>query len=197
MIGAELELPRPSEMVERLGAASKDQREPEAEAIARARGVHPAQLVRQLKGDLDNIVLMALRREPQLRYSSAEQFLADIDRHLDHQPVLAAPPSSLYRLRKFARRHRAACVLIAALIFGLIGSITGGVVAVRSRDAARAAEEVARSQAERLRRETYAQQIALALYDLRDNNVSSVKQRLHQVTQDLRDWEWHFLLSTD
>jgi WD40 repeat protein/serine/threonine protein kinase len=195
IVTTDREPPRPSEMVQRHGPGGPDKNGHDPEAIAAARGVHPAQLVRQLRGDLDNIVLMALRREPQRRYSSAEQFLADIDRHLDHQPVLAAPPSSLYRLAKFARRNRAACALIAALVFGLIGSVTGGLIALRSRDAARAAEEVARHQAERLRRETYAQQIALAIYDLRDNYVSSVKQRLNQVTPDLRDWEWRFLYS--
>lgn len=195
LVTSDRDLPRPSEMVGKHDAGTPDKAGPDPEAIARARGATPAQLIRQLKGDLDNIVLMALRKEPQRRYSSVEQFMADIDRHLDHQPVLAAPPSSLYRLGKFARRNRAACALIAALVFGLIGSMTGGVVALRSRDAARAAEEVARHQAERLRRETSAQQIALAVYDLRGNDAGSAKQRLNQVAHDLRDWEWHFLFS--
>lgn len=195
IVSSDRELPRPSVMAGCPAANLGDEADTNAEAIARLRDTQPAQLCRHLKGDLDNIVLMALRKEPQMRYGSVEQFLADIDRHLTYQPVLAAPPSSLYRLHKFARRNRVACVLIAAMVFGLIGSVAGFVTAMQSRNAARAAAEAARNQAERSRRESCAKQLTLAVFNLRDNDVSSVKQRLHEVTPDLRGWEWHFLLA--
>src|SRR5262249_13761144 len=56
--------------------------------------VVPDRLRRRLAGDLDNIVLMALRKEPQRRYASAEQFSEDISRHLGHLPVIARPDTA-------------------------------------------------------------------------------------------------------
>jgi len=71
----------------------------------------PAKLSRRLRGDLDLIVLKALRKEPQRRYVSVEQMAEDIRRHLQALPIAAAPDSIAYRARKFVRRHRAAlCV---------------------------------------------------------------------------------------
>jgi serine/threonine protein kinase len=80
---------------------------------------------RRLRGDLDNIVLKALRKEPQRRYSSAEQLAEDIRRHLQGLPVTATPDFPLYRISKFVRRHRvgvAATALVAV-------AVTGGVAA--------------------------------------------------------------------
>ncbi len=82
----------------------------------------PAKLQRRLLGDIDNILLKALRKEPQRRYASVEQFADDIHRHLKGLPVLAAKDSWNYRARKFIQRHRvgvlAAGVALIALIVG-------------------------------------------------------------------------------
>jgi serine/threonine protein kinase len=78
-----------------------------------------------LAGDLDNIVLKALRKEPQRRYSSVEQFSEDIRRYLTGLPVLAHEDSLDYRARKFVRRHRLG---VAATIL-LVLSLAGGLVA--------------------------------------------------------------------
>ena len=72
------------------------------------RNAKPERLVRQLAGDLDNILLLALRKEPQRRYASVEQFASDIRRHLDQVPVLARPDTLRYRASKFVRRNTAA-----------------------------------------------------------------------------------------
>src|SRR2546425_12355183 len=78
---------------------------------------------RHLRGDLDNIVLMALRKEPQRRYASVEQFSEDIRRHLEGLPVIARTPTLRYRSSKFIRRHRvgvaAATAVTAALVLGI------------------------------------------------------------------------------
>jgi serine/threonine protein kinase/tetratricopeptide (TPR) repeat protein len=74
-------------------------------------------LRRRLRGDLDTIVLMALRKEPARRYPSVEQLAEDVQRHLDGLPVRARPDSSGYRAAKFLRRNRAA--VIAAAVAGL------------------------------------------------------------------------------
>ena len=86
----------------------------------------PAKLRRRLLGDIDNILLKALRKEPQRRYVSVEQFAEDIYRHLEGLPVVAAKDSWSYRARKFVQRHRvavlAAGVALIALVVG-VGAI--------------------------------------------------------------------------
>ena len=74
-----------------------------------------------LRGDLDTIVLMALRKEPGRRYSSVEQFEEDIDRHLNQHPVRARADSFLYRAKKFARRNMVAIAVAAAFLLMILG----------------------------------------------------------------------------
>src|SRR5436305_39544 len=74
----------------------------------------PLKLRRRLTGDLDNIVLMALRKEPTRRYPSVEQFAEDIRRHLEALPVTAPTGSWSYRARKFVARNRAGVTAAAA-----------------------------------------------------------------------------------
>lgn len=76
------------------------------EAISRSRSTSLSRLRRRLAGDLDNIVLMALRKEPERRYPSARAMVDDIARYLEHLPVQACPDSLSYRLGKFVRRNR-------------------------------------------------------------------------------------------
>jgi tetratricopeptide (TPR) repeat protein len=83
-------------------------------------------LRRQLFGDLDNIILMALRKEPARRYASVGQFSEDIRRHLDALPVVARKDTYLYRTTKFVRRNRlgvaAACVVLLSLLGGIVAT---------------------------------------------------------------------------
>ncbi len=77
-----------------------------------------------LKGDLDNIILKALRKEPARRYASVEQFAGDISRHLEGLPVIARSDTFSYRFEKFVSRNRVS-VLAGILIFlTLIGGIS-------------------------------------------------------------------------
>lgn len=85
-------------------AVSTDATE-EATNIAEARGGSAKRLRRLLRGDLDNIVLMAMRKEPERRYASAQQMASDIQRYLDGMPVIAHRDTLSYRTAKFARRH--------------------------------------------------------------------------------------------
>jgi serine/threonine protein kinase/tetratricopeptide (TPR) repeat protein len=95
----------------------------------------PHNFRKRLRGDLDNIVLMALRKEPQRRYASVEQFAGDIRRHLEHLPVSARKDTIRYRTSKFAARHRAgvvAAILVAvALLAGLAITIREARIAQR------------------------------------------------------------------
>lgn len=91
--------------------------------VSALRATHPKRLKRQLAGDLDNISLKALKKEPERRYASAEQFLEDIKRYLAGLPVQARPDTFGYRAQKFMHRHKgslAAALAVVALIASLV-----------------------------------------------------------------------------
>ncbi|HXU33110.1 MAG TPA: serine/threonine-protein kinase [Thermoanaerobaculia bacterium] len=96
---------------------------PSLAEIAAARRLRPQALVHRLSGDLDNIVLMALRKQPRRRYGSASQLSLDLERHLGNLPVTARSDTLRYRTRKFARRHRAAVAATAAVILVAAGFV--------------------------------------------------------------------------
>lgn len=89
------------------------------------------QLRRQLSGDLDNIVLTALRKEPQRRYASAAEFAEDLRRHMEGLPVLAHEDRWTYRAGKFIRRNRLAVGAAALVAASLIGGIVSTTIQVR------------------------------------------------------------------
>ena len=107
---------KPSEVVTRRVAAE----EPETVAL-NSRVTAMRKLSRGLAGDLDNIILMALRKDPQRRYASARQFSDDIDRYLRGFPVLARRETLGYTLEKFIHRHRAMVSAAAALLLTVLG----------------------------------------------------------------------------
>ncbi len=94
------------------------------EELSRKRSTEPDRLERRLKGDLDNILLKAMRKEPQRRYASVEQFSEDLHRHLANLPVSAHEDSFRYRTEKFVRRNiitvTAGAIAVLSLLAGLI-----------------------------------------------------------------------------
>jgi non-specific serine/threonine protein kinase/serine/threonine-protein kinase len=121
------------------------------EAIAEQRSISANELLRVLRSDLAWIVGKAIDRDRERRYGSAGELAIDLRRWLDDQPVLAGPPSGVYKLKKAIRRHRAAAAAIAgiaaALILGLAGTIWMAAVAARERDTARREAAVAKATA--------------------------------------------------
>ncbi len=103
--------------------------------------------VRELRGDLDWIAMKAIEKDRERRYSTPSELAADIARHLKSEPVLAGPPTAIYRLRKFARRNvvamTTALLLSVSLAFGLAGTLWQAQQARLERDKANAAERVA------------------------------------------------------
>jgi len=95
------------------------------ELVSQTREGRPEELRRRLHGDLDTIVLMALRKEPQQRYASVEQFSEDIRRHLESLPVTARPATFGYRSSKFVQRHK---IEVAAAVLGVL-TLIGGIAA--------------------------------------------------------------------
>jgi serine/threonine protein kinase len=112
------------------------------EDVSTSREGSPARLRRRLEGDLDNIVLKALRKEPQRRYASVEQFAEDIRRHLDGLPVSAVKDSFRYRTGKFVRRNRlgiaAASLVALSLAAGIGATVRQAHIAQRQAEIARA-----------------------------------------------------------
>jgi serine/threonine protein kinase len=128
------------ETIERVGDA-KSPPTITPESISRARDTQPDKLRHLLSGDLDNIVLMALRKEQERRYESAEQLSADIQRYLYGLPIIAHKDTFAYRASKFVRRNRigvaAASLVFLAIFAGLTISVWQARVAARERNQAR------------------------------------------------------------
>jgi len=134
----------PSHRVKTLGAA--------ATPMAELRKTDISSLRRQLKGELDWIVMRALARDRDHRYATPLELASDIQRYMQNLPVIAGPPGAGYRLRTFFRRHRlgvaVATALSAALCLGLVGTTWMAVVASRQKMAAEEARDQAQKDAE-------------------------------------------------
>jgi serine/threonine protein kinase/tetratricopeptide (TPR) repeat protein len=94
----------------------------ELPSIAACRRTEPDRLTKLVRGDLDWIVMKALEKDPTRRYATADALAQDVQRHLDGDPVEAGPPSATYRLKKFARRNRAALATATAFILLLVAA---------------------------------------------------------------------------
>ena len=136
------EPPTPSTRLTSLGDGSR--------ITAERRRTELPLLARQLRGDLDWITMKALEKARTRRYGSAAELAADIARYLTHEPVLASPPSNLYRLGKFVFRHKVAAGFAATVLIGLTGyALMMGVQAgriARERDRANQQAEQARQE---------------------------------------------------
>jgi hypothetical protein len=93
--------------------------------LAANRGTEPAKLTKLVRGELDWIVMKALEKDRNRRYETANGLTLDIARYLNDQPVLAAPPSAGYRLRKLVRRNRFAVLAAAGIILALVAGVIG------------------------------------------------------------------------
>lgn len=113
------------------------------ESVSAARATEPQTLRRKLSGDLDNIVLMAMRKEAQRRYVSVERFSEDLRRHLEGRPVMAHKDTFGYRSAKFIRRNKVAVAAVALVTLILIAGIiaTEWQAKIAAHQAKRAAEQ--------------------------------------------------------
>jgi serine/threonine protein kinase/tetratricopeptide (TPR) repeat protein len=153
------------------------------EDIARHRHTDPLSLSRFLRGDLDWIVMKCLEKDRTRRYDTANGLALDIRRHLDGEPVIAAPPSTAYKFRKFVHRHKvgvyAGSGIVAALLFGIIGTTLGmlrAVSAERHESEQRERAEVAAFAAEEAQKETASQRDrALAAEHLADQRAKEAE----------------------
>jgi serine/threonine protein kinase len=96
-----------------------------ATAIARHRSTEPRRLANRLRGELDQIVLKCLQRDRAKRYQTARELVDDLERHRRGEPVRARPPSTVYRLRKYVRRHRVAVSAFGSAAVVAIVAVVG------------------------------------------------------------------------
>ncbi len=145
-----------------------------------------------LKGDLDNIVLKALKKEPDRRYESVEQFSEDIRRYLDELPVSARPDTFSYRASKFVKRNRVAVVTASLVFVALIAGIVGTTYQAR---AARRERERAEKRFEQVRK--LANNVVFKYHDAiadlpgatatREMLVKDALEYLDNLSQDAQD----------
>jgi serine/threonine protein kinase len=134
----EAEPPKPSTKLSNSGALP---------TIAAHRQMEPQRLTALVRGELDWIVMKALEKDRGRRYETANGFALDVQRYLAGEPVLAAPASAMYRLRKFVRRNRgpvaAAALVLLALLAGIAGTTWGLLRAEHQRELAETAKQEA------------------------------------------------------
>jgi len=160
--------PPPSEMAAKTAADTPDM----ATDIAAARSTTPSRLERDLRGDLDCIILMAMRKDAGRRYASAEQLAADLDRHSTGNPVSASRDTWLYRTRKFVGRHTLG---VAAAALGILLLTAFSVVTLVQ------AQRIARERDIAATQRARAEQVSSFLVELFELSDPS-KSRGNQVT---------------
>ncbi len=190
----------------------------ELTTTAQRRSTDGPKLLHQLKGDLDWIVMKCLEKDRARRYETANGLVADLKRHLNNEPVVARPPTVVYRLHKTFRRNKlafsAGTAVAAALVIGIVVSGWQAFEAGRARNAeqqqrlaAQAAQNRAESaqQAEKqerlradgekteARRYLYVAQMNLAQQAWEQNNLGRLRQLLEE-TQEFpnRGFEWYY-----
>ena len=112
----EREPQRPSAMVTTMQGSARTQ-------VAHSRHVEPMKLITLLHGDLDWIVIRALEKDRSRRYETANGLAMDVQRFLDNEPVVARPPSRIYRLQKLVRRNKTTFIAAAMVALALIGGL--------------------------------------------------------------------------
>ena len=112
----ETEPPLPSTLLTTLANA-------ELKSLAAQRHAAPLKLISALRGDLDWIVMKALEKDRRRRYETANGLAMDVQRYLNNEPVLARPPSRVYRLQKLLRRNKAAFAAIGAVALALVAGL--------------------------------------------------------------------------
>ena len=183
--------------------------------VALSRGAEPSKLGKMLKSDLDWIAMKCLEKDRSRRYETANGLAADLLRYLNHEVVVARPPSPAYRFARLARRYRGAFIAIGSV---LMVSMVGGAIsfslylreaaalkrvraveAEQSRLLKRTEEEslAARSARDIASRNLYAADVQLAYQAIQEGNLGRARTLLKRFIpaeggKDERGFEWHY-----
>ena len=169
----------------------------DAQKIAENRNTEIYTLTKSLQRELEWIPLKAMRKERLERYRSVAELADDIENYLDGRPLIAVPPTKVYRLRKFILRNKTFVTAAASLIIVLLAGIIISTVFAIKADMARKAEQEQRKLAENALNESeknlYISRINLACQYYLDDNVVPVRKLLKTCPINLRGWEWYYL----
>jgi WD40 repeat protein/serine/threonine protein kinase len=172
----EEEPPRPSTRLTTLAQEA-------ASTVSAQRGGDAERLSVLVRGEVDWIVMKCLEKDRNRRYESANALAADIERYLNDEPVQACPPSTNYRVRKFARRHKtmlaATGILAGILLLAGIGLSISTMLVWRANNEARNL--------------TYFQRVALAEREWAAKNFIRANELLELCPAELRGWEWNYV----
>jgi WD40 repeat protein/serine/threonine protein kinase len=186
----EEEPPRPSTRLSESGEALA--------SISAQRRTEPTRLTKLVRGELDWIVMKCLEKDRSRRYETASGLAMDVQRYLNDETVQACPPSNWYRFRKFARRNTRALATVSVaavlLVLAVAGLAASTFLIAREQTATEDALHNERRAKDELRRDSYFHRIALAHRELSVNNLKRALQLLDECPDDLRDWEWRYLM---
>ncbi|MCR9245886.1 MAG: protein kinase [bacterium] len=154
-----------------------------AQRIATADPQRLGSVAPHCRGDLEIIAAKCLEKDRDRRYEDALELARDLRRFLDHEPIVARPPTATYQLRKFARRHSG---LVAGAAVALMALVVGSAVAVQQAWIATRGEIVSRWQ-------TYRASIAAASAALANHDVALARESLESAPPEHHNWEWHHL----
>ncbi len=185
--------------------------------VAKNRGGELGALSELLRGDLDWVVMRCLEKDRRRRYDTPNELVADIERHLQNEPVVARPPTVRYRFQKLVRRNKLAFAAVSAVTAVLVlAVIVSTWQAFRATKAQQQALEAQQKEAKQLRRtdealalarkRLYAAEMAPAFEALKSDNLGRTKELLakqrpqgksgahaSEPEMDLRGWEWRHL----
>ncbi|MGH9646960.1 MAG: protein kinase domain-containing protein, partial [Bryobacteraceae bacterium] len=183
--------------------------EGELTTVAKHRNTETPRLIHLVRGDLDWIVMKCLEKDRARRYETANGLAFDIQRHLNNEPVVARPPSALYRIEKVVRRNRlaftAAALVALALVLGTVASTWQAIRATRFRRQEQGEAQRAEAEALANRQNLYAADMNLANHALENYNLPRARELIEKyrppggessnspLRSDLRGWEWRYL----
>jgi WD40 repeat protein/serine/threonine protein kinase len=203
-LGPETSLAPLSSVAEGTDDSKVDQGSTESRPTGRGRAVvsNPQSALRNphsaIDPDLDWIVMKCLEKDRTCRYETANGLAADLQRHLNNEPVAARPPSAAYRFGKLVRRNKGAFAAAATLLFvaalGFIGVLTQWRRAEQQRSRAELQSHRAEANAANERRERYYASIAAADSHIRNGDIDVALSVLTNCPPELRHWEWGRLL---
>ncbi len=189
---------RPSE-----AAAHASHDNPQLLAMPRGLQSDRRKRARELSGDLDNIVLMAMRKEPERRYATVAQLSEDIRRYMTGLPVVARPDTLGYRWEKFLGRNRVAVVAAALVVTSLVAGVVGTTwqwfraeKAAQSASLATAKAQEAATEARKKERQAlwqvYRVNMAMVAAEFERGDVVEARRRLKNCPAEARNWEWYY-----
>jgi eukaryotic-like serine/threonine-protein kinase len=145
----------------------------EQATVAHQRHSEPPKLVHRVQGDLDWIAMKCLEKDRTRRYETANGLAADIERHLGNEPVVARPPSNLYRFQKFVRRNKFACATTALVVLTLAGGVCALTFLLRHAEESRKREAQLRLEAVSARKGEMEQRLQAQVEASRARNEAS------------------------